>query len=100
MAAPDLSAASVAAVAAPRAPGVLGGLVIAPGPGTAEWVRGLDGFTAVATPGEPIHAAVRGAVHTGRAENGTRWLAVADLIEGRLPDGVRALEDGTPPQRD
>jgi asparagine synthase (glutamine-hydrolysing) len=61
-------------------------------------VRSLDGYTAIDTPGEPMHAAVRGAAAAGRADDGTRWLAIADLIEGRVADGVRALDDA-PPQR-
>jgi asparagine synthase (glutamine-hydrolysing) len=43
---------------------------------------------------------MRGASRSGRAEDGSRWVALADLIEGRLEQGVRALAAGTPPQRD
>ena len=79
---------------------VLGDFVLAWGPETAAWLRGLDGFTFI--PGSSEQgpaAAVRGAVSQGSAPDGTQWLAVADLIDGRLEDGVRALAGGQPPQR-
>jgi asparagine synthase (glutamine-hydrolysing) len=81
------------------APSVLGDFVLGWGPDTGAWLRGLDGFTSIAAPGESAQAVVRGAVQQGRADDGSRWLAVADLIEGRLSDGVRALAVGPPPQR-
>ena len=79
---------------------MIGNLVVAWGARTAEWVRSLDGYAPVGAPGGPVHAAARGAFQAGRAEDGTSWLAIADLIEGRLPDGVRALREATPPQRE
>ncbi len=78
-------------------PSVVGDFVVAWGPEAAGWVRSLDGFTAVTTALDSTQAAVRGAVQTGRTDDGSRWLAIADLIEGRLDEGVRALADGTPP---
>jgi asparagine synthase (glutamine-hydrolysing) len=79
-------------------PSVLGDFVLAWGPESAAWVASLDGFTLISRPGEPAQAAVRGAAQYDRGEDGTNWVAVADLIEGRLEDGARALSTGAPPQ--
>lgn len=85
-------------------PSVLGHLVLAWGPGASEWIRSLEGFTPVVVPnatGDSIHAASRGpGVEVGQGPDGTRWLAISDLIEGRVEQGAKALLDGTPPQRD
>jgi asparagine synthase (glutamine-hydrolysing) len=69
----------------PSQPSVLGDFVWAKGPGTAEWLATLDGFTV------SPQLAVRGAV-----QKGDGWVAVADLIEGNLADGVRALDQAAP----
>lgn len=76
---------------------VVGDFVLAWGANAAAFLDQLDGFTRVTDPDEPAQAAVRGAARHGRAADGTRWLGVADLIEGTLEDGVRAL-GGSPPQ--
>ena len=73
------------------APSVLGDFVLAWGANAAAWLAQLDGFTLVTDPAEPAQAAVRGAVHQGKAADGTRWLAVADLIEGKLEEGTQAI---------
>src|SRR5437899_3324927 len=69
-------------------PSVLGDFVCAWGPGAAKWLKTLDGFSVEG------NFATRGAV-----QKGTGWVALADLIEGDLASGVKAL-DGDPPQRD
>ncbi len=80
-------------------PSVLGDFVLCSGPGAADWVRTLDGYTALDSAGaDGVQLAFRGAVQTGRSEDGARWLAVADLIEGQLDQGTRALTQ-SPPQR-
>jgi asparagine synthase (glutamine-hydrolysing) len=79
-------------------PSVIGDFVLAWGHEAAAWVRGLPGFTVVAD--EPAVAAVRGGAQHGTSENGKRWLALADLIKGRLENGMHALVQGAaPPQR-
>jgi asparagine synthase (glutamine-hydrolysing) len=81
-------------------PSVLGDFLVAWGPdpaAAARWLGGLDGFTLISAPGEPAQAAVRGAVQQGSAVDGSRWVALADLIEGRLEEGARALTPGRPP---
>jgi asparagine synthase (glutamine-hydrolysing) len=80
-------------------PSVIGDFVLACGAQAAPWAAGLDGFAAIAAPDEPVQAAARGAVRQGRSDDGSRWLAVADLIEGRLDAGTEALGADTPPQR-
>jgi asparagine synthase (glutamine-hydrolysing) len=84
------------------APSVLGDFVVAWGPPTHAWVRGLerDGFEALSAPHDPVQIAVRGAVQRGLAPGGARYLALADLIEGDLGEGGRALGVGAPPQLD
>jgi len=78
---------------------LLGDFVLAWGDGANAWVDGLDGFEVVTPPGEKMIAAVRGAASTGGAPDGTRWVALADLIEGDVEEGTRALAPGAPPQR-
>jgi asparagine synthase (glutamine-hydrolysing) len=63
-------------------------------------VGSLDGFTVVTAPDEPVQAAVRGAARHGQTGDGARWLALADLIDGRIEEGTRALGRATPPQHD
>ncbi len=85
-----------------RTPGdrsVIGDFVLACGAETTAWATRLDGFGSTADPDEPVQAAARGAVRQGRSDDGSRWLAVADLIDGRLDLGTEALGSGTPPQR-
>jgi asparagine synthase (glutamine-hydrolysing) len=65
---------------------VLGDFVVARGPGAEAWARALDGFTVVSAPGERTVAAVRGDARHGSTPDGGRWVAVADLISGRLEE--------------
>ena len=53
---------------------VNGDLVLAVGPGTADWLRTLDGFRRVTGEGEAIGVAVRGAVQRGSGDGGARWV--------------------------
>jgi asparagine synthase (glutamine-hydrolysing) len=78
--------------------GVLGDFVLACGPEAGAWIRGLAGFAPVSGPTDEIQVATRGGARHGTEPDGKQWLALADLIEGRLGDGVRALAPGTPPQ--
>ncbi len=82
----------------PARPNVIGDFVLAIGPETGAWTRGLAGFSALTAPDEPVQVVARGAVRSGAAEDGARFVALADLIEGRLEDGTGALGTGTPPQ--
>ena len=83
---------------AARLPSVLGDFVLAWGPETHGWVRGLAGFETVSAPGDEAQVAVRGAVQRGEAPGGARWLALADLVTGEVALGARALGGGAPPQ--
>jgi asparagine synthase (glutamine-hydrolysing) len=83
---------------ASRLPSVLGDFVLAWGPDTHAWVRGLAGFEAVSGPADEAQIAVRGAVQRGEAPGGARFLAVADLVAGDVAEGARALGGGAPPQ--
>jgi asparagine synthase (glutamine-hydrolysing) len=87
---------------ADRLPSVLGDFVLAWGEGADAFVDRLAGYTRVTEPGEPAQAALRGDAQSGRAADGTRFVAVADLIGGELAGGVAAIdrEGGAPPQRD
>ena len=79
-------------------PSILGDFVLASGPDTADWVSRLPGMTPVSCGDPSLHAAVRGAVQSGSNEDGSGWLALADLIEGQPSVGVDAIAPGTPPQ--
>jgi asparagine synthase (glutamine-hydrolysing) len=79
---------------------VIGDFVLACGVEATAWATRLDGFAALADPDEAVQAAGRGATRQGRADDGSRWVAVADLIDGRLDLGTEALGSGTPPQRE
>jgi asparagine synthase (glutamine-hydrolysing) len=46
----------------------------------------------------PLRIATRGAVREGDAGASGHWLGLADLVEGRLDDGIAALADGDVPQ--
>jgi asparagine synthase (glutamine-hydrolysing) len=82
-------------------PSVLGDFVLVWGPGAGAFVDGLSGYTRVTEPDEPAQAAVRGAAQSGRGDDGTRWLAVADLVGGDVAAGAGALDAArTAPQRD
>jgi asparagine synthase (glutamine-hydrolysing) len=75
---------------------VVGDFVLAWGANAAAFLDKLEGFTRITDPGEPAQAAVRGAARHGRTADGSRFIAVADLIEGNLEEGTRALS-GAPP---
>jgi asparagine synthase (glutamine-hydrolysing) len=80
-----------------RRPGtspLIGDFVVALGPGAARAIEGLAGFETTLD-GE-LALAVRGSVRRGTAADGSSWLALADLIEGRLDDGARALGADAP----
>src|SRR2546423_15457667 len=77
-------------------PSVVGDFVLACGPDALTWIKKLDGFSVITAADEPAQVAVRGAAQHGRAADGTRFVAVADLIEGRVEDGTRALAGPTP----
>ena len=82
-------------------PSVLGDFVLAWGEGAAVFLDRLSGYTRVTEPGEPAQAAVRGDARHGRAPDGTRWLAVADLVSGDLGAGAAAIgTSGAVPQRE
>src|SRR3954466_8754365 len=76
---------------------VVGDFVLVWGPSAAAYLAKLDGFTRITDDGEPAQAAVRGAVRHGKNADGSRFVAVADLIEGDVADGTRALGNGAPP---
>jgi asparagine synthase (glutamine-hydrolysing) len=78
--------------------GVLGDFVLACGPEAGAWIRGLAGFTPACNLDDEIQVALRGGACHGTEPDCSRWLALADLIDGRLSDGSRALEPGAPPQ--
>jgi asparagine synthase (glutamine-hydrolysing) len=78
--------------------GVLGDFVLACGPEAGTWIRGLAGFAPMSDQGDEIQMATRGRALRGTEPDGKQWLALADLIEGQLDDGGRALEPGAPPQ--
>ncbi len=83
-------------------PSVLGEFVLAWGERAGAFIDQLDGYTRVSDPGEPAQAAVRGEARHGRTADGTRWMAVADLVSGKLDDGAAAIgSDGrATPQRE
>jgi len=72
---------------------VIGDFACAFGPAAARALVAPAGY-ASSVEGD-VHIATRGAVRRGEAA-GARWLALADLVEGRCDDGVAAL-DGEPP---
>jgi asparagine synthase (glutamine-hydrolysing) len=80
-------------------PSVIGDFVLACGGEATAWAARLDGLATIAAPDEPVQAAARGAVRQGRADDGSRWVALADLIDGRLDAGTEALGSNAPPQR-
>jgi asparagine synthase (glutamine-hydrolysing) len=63
------------------------------------WLDKLSGWSRMGDPGERVRGAVRGSVQQGTSPDGTRFLAVADLVDGRLEDGICARNWGDPPQR-
>lgn len=77
---------------------VLGDFVLARGPEASAWIRGLTDLTPLSSQDDEFQLATRGGTRHGTEPDGSGWLALADLIEGRLGDGVGALEPGTPPQ--
>ena len=66
---------------------ICGDFVLAGGPGAAEWLRRLPGFTCHDDGSDGTTIATRGSVRLDRSPAGARWLALADLVEG-LPDAV------------
>lgn len=74
----------------------MGDFLFAIGPDAAQ-LRTPAGYAARAD--GTAHVALRGAVQHGVSFGGTRWLGVADLVEGRLAEGSAALCDGDVPQR-
>jgi len=103
IATPDTSERASSQSTAATTPSIVGDFVLGWGPGTSEWIHSLEGFSPLPTSSdEPVSVGTRGSAQTGRGEDGTRWLAMADLVEGRLDHGIRALTmpDRTPPQRD
>ncbi|RXR00886.1 asparagine synthetase B family protein [Pseudoxanthomonas composti] len=68
---------------------VTGDFIVAYGPRAQAWLDGLEGFQPLAGPAPGTIAAVRGDVHRGQTAAGTRWVALADLIEGQLEDGAQ-----------
>jgi asparagine synthase (glutamine-hydrolysing) len=55
-----------------------------------------EGYEVITGPEEPMQAAVRGGAQHGRTADGTRWMAVADLVDGRLEEGTLALDRDVP----
>src|SRR5580765_8993636 len=76
---------------------VLGDFVLVWAPEAAQWVRQIHGYRPLAVGGGPAQVAVRGTVRHGSSPDGAGWVALADLIEGRIEDGTRALAAGAPP---
>lgn len=70
-----------------QATSICGDFVLATGPGAGAWLRGLAGFEHQDDAGGGLSLATRGNVLQGRDASGTRWLALADLVEGR-PEAI------------
>ncbi|MGZ3438188.1 MAG: asparagine synthetase B family protein, partial [Polyangia bacterium] len=89
-------------MSSPRLPSVLGDFVLAWGEGAAAFIDRLTDYERVTDPGEPAQAAIRGDAQQGRTADGTRFIAVADLVSGDLAAGAAAALAGgsAPPQRD
>lgn len=75
---------------------VTGDFVLAFGHGAREWLLGLRGFEVEA--GEAGGHAIRGEALSGRRADGGRWLALADLVEGRVEDAFERTDKATLPQ--
>ena len=75
---------------------LIGDFLVAIGPAAARCVAGLQGFD-VEVDGD-CAVAVRGSIRRGTAADGTRWLALADLVDGRLDAGAVALKVDPIPQ--
>ena len=69
---------------------VNGDFIFARGPQARSWLSQLRGFSLSHDDGDAPVLATRGAVHSGRAEDGCRWVALADMIDGDLRQGARA----------
>ncbi len=65
---------------------LIGDFVVAIGPAAARCVAGLTGFDVES--GGDIAVAVRGSIRRGTSADGTHWLALADLVDGRLDLGA------------
>ena len=85
-------------VSPPATGSVTGDFVLALGPGSRAWLSGLPGFRLAAQDGEAMCLAVRGAATVANPGDGCGWMAVSDLVEGELADGVRNPQE-SPPQR-
>jgi asparagine synthase (glutamine-hydrolysing) len=84
-----------------RLPSVRGDFVLVVGHGelSQTWWDPLAGWDRIGAPGDFVQAAVRGAVQRGAAEDGTKFLALADLVAGRLEEGLGRRTRPEPPQR-
>ncbi len=78
-------------------PATAGSFLLAFGPGARACVSSARGHE-VSVEGD-LAIAAQGAVQQGRTPDGTRWIALADLIEGELAAGAGALDAQVPPQR-
>ena len=74
---------------------ITGDFIIASGPGAGDWLRDRQDFN-VEVDGDGAGVATRGDVLTGRDSGGRRWLALADLVEGRVEDAFSG--NGSQPQ--
>lgn len=71
---------------------VVGDFVLAGGPDAARWLEHLPGFRISTPTQDAVTLAVRGQVLQGDNAAGRRWVALADLIEGRIEDAAMAGE--------
>lgn len=78
--------------------GVLGDFVLAIGPHGAELTGSLDAFSPLEGSGGLAYALARGGVQHGTREDGTNWMVLSDLVQGRVEDIAKVL-DGEHPQR-
>lgn len=69
-------------------PSVTGDFVLASGPDACAWLRGMPGMQVIDDASGAPTLALRGAVLPPQLDDGRRWLALADLIEGDLSAGA------------
>ena len=74
------------------APSIRGDFVLAGGPQAAAWLGQLPGFTIASAEGDALTLAMRDRVQTGATATGSRWLALADLVQGTLQDAADDAE--------
>lgn len=72
--------------------------ILASGPLAPQWLAQRQDFRLHSDNGGRLHLAVRGTPQQGATASGQRWLALADLIEGRLEDAAGDA-DGFPQKR-